>query len=230
MPNRISNYRLFWREFRRTFHTTGAVLPSGRRLARSLASQISNDDSPKYILEVGPGTGAVTQEIILRMGPSDRLDLVELNESFVEVLRRNFAEDPALRAVSSRVRVLQMPVEELRQEGTYSHIISGLPLNNFAYDSVCQIFKQFYRVGSDGCLLSFFEYIGIRKAKALVTSSAERQRLLGIDCLLQREFATCEISRQCVLANVPPAWVHHLCLPKSVSQLIPVAPVQPATC
>ena len=36
---------------------------------------------------VGPGTGSVTRRIAARLGPEDRLDLVELNETFVQRLR-----------------------------------------------------------------------------------------------------------------------------------------------
>ena len=38
MSRRIDDCRLFFREFRRNFHTTGALLPSGQRLARALCS------------------------------------------------------------------------------------------------------------------------------------------------------------------------------------------------
>ena len=45
----FSDYGLFLREFRRTFHTTGAVLPSSPRLARALARFVpaSSDAEPR---------------------------------------------------------------------------------------------------------------------------------------------------------------------------------------
>ena len=84
MSNRLADCRLFLQEFRRNFHSTGALAPSGQRLARTLAHYVNHrtDDRPKRILEVGPGTGAVTRQIIRRMHPADRLDLVEINEAF----------------------------------------------------------------------------------------------------------------------------------------------------
>src|SRR5262245_8969318 len=99
MMHRASDeYRVFFREFRRNFQTTGAIAPSGRRLAKALARFVSERrNGERRILEVGPGTGAVTRAIVAAMGPADRLDLVELNDTFVDVLRRRFETDPAFR-------------------------------------------------------------------------------------------------------------------------------------
>lgn len=218
---RLTDYRLFWREFRQTFHSTGAVLPSGRALASALASRVVANGRPRRILEVGPGTGAVTRWIIARMGPDDRLDLVELNARFAAVLRDRLQKDPRWNAVADRVRVLQMPVEELDADRRYEVLVSGLPLNNFSCAAVGQILKQFHRLAAPEASLSFFEYVAVRKAKALFSRSVERRRLAGIEQLLQREFAAWKVGRKCVLTNVPPAWVHHLRLPGHVGDLSP---------
>jgi phospholipid N-methyltransferase len=228
MGARVNDYRVFWQEFRQTFHTTGAVLPSGRRLCKALASQVGRDKLPRRILEVGPGTGAVTSEIIRRLGPDDRLDLVELNERFAQVLRERLANEPAWQRVAHRVRVLEMPIEKLPTDEKYECIVSGLPLNNFSCDFVAQVLGHFHQLAAEGCTLSFFEYVAIRKAKALVSSAQERNRLLGIEKLLAEEFANWEFARQCVLANVPPAWVHHLRFAKLLPTSKTVPQIQPA--
>src|SRR5215207_8952294 len=113
MRQRLADYRVFWRQFRQAYNSTGAVLPSGRGLAVALsrfvrdggaASSAENNGStiqpnnaanPRRILEVGPGTGAVTVQIIHDMPPQDRLVLVERNEQFVSHLTRRLAEIPA---------------------------------------------------------------------------------------------------------------------------------------
>ena len=57
MASRIADCRLFLTEFRRNFRTTGALLPSGRRLSAALVHFVreSADHRPRRILEVGPG-------------------------------------------------------------------------------------------------------------------------------------------------------------------------------
>jgi len=213
MHKRMAEYLVFWREFRQTFHSTGAVLPSGSRLAKALASPVAADERPQRILEVGPGTGAVTGHILRQLGPDDQLDLVELNARFADVLRTRLKEESAWQRVADQVRVLEMPVEQIQEDTNYDVIVSGLPLNNFSCDLVQQIFNQFHRLAAERARLSFFEYVAIRKAKSLFCSASERRRLFGIDRMLGHEFARWEIDRQCILGNVPPAWVHHLQLP-----------------
>jgi len=210
MRQRLSDYRLFFREFRQNYHTTGAVLPSGRRLSAALARYAGGDGPVQRVLEVGPGTGAVTRFIVRNLGPDDRLDLVELNPSFAESLRQDLAADPVLRTAAARTRVLKTPVEELGHETTYDVIVSGLPLNNFSVESVERILATFRRLLAPGGTLSFFEYIAIRRAKALVSGPATRRRLQGIAGTLHAFLDGNEIRRDAIWWNVPPAWVHHV--------------------
>jgi phospholipid N-methyltransferase len=227
MASSGSHGRLFFREFRRTFRTTGAILPSGRRLATALARFVGRHagagapggvgsgarvpaDGSRRILEVGPGTGAVTRHIVARMGPADRLDLVEVNERFVACLREQFRSDPAWAAVADRARVLHCPIEQLPPDGAYQVVVSGLPLNNFAVDEVRRIVEVLGRLAAGGGTLSFFEYMAIRRLKALLSGRVERARLRGIGQVLSELLASREIQRESIWANVPPAWVHHV--------------------
>ncbi|MBN1588874.1 MAG: methyltransferase domain-containing protein [Pirellulales bacterium] len=210
MGRRLSELRLFVREFRQNYHTTGAVLPSGRRLSAALARHVGHGDRVQRVLEVGPGTGAVTRCIARNLGPNDRLDLVELNTSFAQSLRETLVEDSLLRTVAERTRVLEMAVEELRGETQYDVIISGLPLNNFSVDSVDRILDTFRNLLAPGGTLSFFEYIAIRRMKALVSGASVRERLCGIGLALDDFLDGNEIRRDWIWLNVPPAWVHHV--------------------
>jgi phosphatidylethanolamine/phosphatidyl-N-methylethanolamine N-methyltransferase len=211
MHRRLTEHALFFREFLRNFHTTGAVLPSGRRLATALARFVREKSvKPRRILEVGPGTGAVTGQIIAGMGPADQLDLVELNEAFVEQLRRRFQCDPVFHAVADRARVLHCPVEDLPQSQRYDLIVSGLPLNNFSVTIVEGILTALSRLLASGGTLSFFEYIAVRTARAMVSGPAERARLRGIGRAMHAVLDGHEVRRDAVWLNVPPAWVHHV--------------------
>jgi phospholipid N-methyltransferase len=229
MAGSWTDYRVFWREFRQHYHTTGAIAPSGRPLAAALARFVAADRQPQHpgaphrgerpeaarrrILEVGPGTGAVTTALVRGLGPEDSLDLVELNDSFVAHLRERFEHEPAFRAVGSRSRVLHQPLETLPPDASYDLIISGLPLNNFSVPAVEEILATYRRLLRPGGTLSFFEYIAIRRARSLVSGRAERARLLGISRALADLFAEGRIARDWVWPNLPPAWVHHVRLP-----------------
>ncbi|MEN6556543.1 MAG: methyltransferase domain-containing protein [Thermoguttaceae bacterium] len=211
MKRRLTDRALFFREFFRTFHTTGALLPSGRRLAAALCRYVREPSTGACaILEVGPGTGAVTGRIISDMGPHDRLDLVELNETFVHRLQERFQEDPMFRPAADRSRVLHCPVEELPNDRRYHRIVSGLPLNNFAASEVERILAVLTGLLAPDGVLSFFVYIAVRRARALVSGPTERARLRGIGRAMHAVLGPHEIRRDAVLRNVPPAWVHHV--------------------
>jgi phosphatidylethanolamine/phosphatidyl-N-methylethanolamine N-methyltransferase len=205
------SHRLFFREFIRNYHTTGAILPSGRQLARALAHYVAEPSANgRRILEVGPGTGAVTHRIIAAMRPNDTIDLVELNESFVRQLEERFANDARFSPVASRSRIINSPVQDLPAAEPYDLIVSGLPLNNFSAELVESILQKLLQLLKSGGTLSFFEYIAVRRARAIVSGRADRERLRGIGRAMRAVLDTHEIRRDAILLNIPPAWVHHV--------------------
>ncbi len=212
MSGALTEYRLFLKEFVRRYHTTGALLPSGRLLASALCRHVGQGQGSgaQRILEVGPGTGAVTSTLVERIGPRDRVCLVEVNDAFVACLREAFATKPTYRAVADRVELVHGRVEELPGDGTYDLIISGLPLTNFAAEDVREIIRQFSRLLRPGGVLSFFEYIGIRSMRSVVTNREDRQRLRAINTILDEAFDGREIKRDWIWLNVPPAWALHV--------------------
>jgi phospholipid N-methyltransferase len=214
MSKLLHNHRVFWRQFRENYHTTGAIAPSSRFLGKALARYVgSHGGQPQKVLEVGPGTGSVTEHIVRRLGPQDTFDLVELNDQFVRRLHERFAHERHFVQVADRSRVLHQRLETLPRCGTYDVIVSGLPLNNFAVADVEQILDTFTGLLRPGGVLSFFEYVAIRQARALVSNRHERVRLKGIARALDGLLGAHEIKRDCVWPNLPPAWVHHVRMP-----------------
>jgi phospholipid N-methyltransferase len=211
MSKLLGDHRVFWRQFREHYHTTGALAPSSRFLGRALARYVGREpQTAQKLLEVGPGTGAVTEQIVRRMGAADVLDLVELNEAFVRRLEERFAAEEPFRSRAGRLRVLHQRVQDLPRHAQYDLVISGLPLNNFSVADVEQILAAFRGLLRPGGVLSFFEYVAIRPARALVSGRAERARLRGIARALSGVLDEHEIKRDCIWPNLPPAWVHHV--------------------
>lgn len=215
MLRRFSSTQLFLRQFRTQFQWTGAVLPSSRFLAheltRFLRQRAVPTARPLRILEVGAGTGSVTQLACAAMIPCDQLDIVEINPAFAAHLERRFATESALRSVSARTRILCHDVRELNAAGQYDVIISGLPFNNFPSADVRSVLQLYEALLAADGRCSFFEYIAIRSMKAWATPlpKRERQRLLEVESAI-RQFLKHEIRRSPVLCNVLPAWVHHV--------------------
>lgn len=209
----------FFKQFRERFETTGAVAPSSRFLAGAMTRPLKQrPDRPLRVLEVGPGTGAVTNSVVKLLGPDDRFDLVELNESFAGILERRFASDPAWKPAQAQSKVHVCPIQEFRPDGEYDFIISGLPFNNFPAPLVEDILSTCLKLLRPDGVLSMFEYMYVRPVRGLVSRGDEKARIRKIEDFLQGTFDQHRIRRDWVFANIPPAWVQHLKAPQPASQ------------
>jgi phosphatidylethanolamine/phosphatidyl-N-methylethanolamine N-methyltransferase len=200
----------FFREFRRHFRTTGAILPSSRFLARALTSQLKQPRQPARILEVGPGTGSVTCAIARHLGSEDRLDAVEINEQFVHSLERRIQRDKAFNVCRDQVQVIHAALEDLIGDSVYDFIVSGLPLNNFSVAQVRQIFAAFNRLLKPGGTLTYYEYVLVRQIKTPFVNRRERRRLFRVGRVIGGYIENYQVRRERIFINVPPATVRHL--------------------
>lgn len=197
----------FIRESLSNFQRTGALVPSSPWLARKLAEPISGHSqhlAPVNILEAGPGTGALTTEIVRHLRPGDHLTLCEINSCFVKHLENRLFQDPALAPWAHQVTIHHGPVEDLGLEDHFDHIISGLPFNNFTPDLVRRIFQSFIQSAKPTGTISFFEYVWIRRLKAPFLSAAERNRLNEVEDIIEDFMRRGE--REISFLNLPPAW------------------------
>lgn len=205
-----SEYAQFFGEFRRNFHHTGAILPSGAFLAGALVRPLRGPHPPARILEVGPGTGSVTRAIARRMAPGDRLDAVEINARFAALLRDRIAREPAFDLCRDDIEVITAPVQQLVGESVYDYIVSGLPLNNFTGADIRSIFRTFTRLLKPGGMLTYFEYPLVRHLKVPFVGRTERRRLFRVGRMVSHYIGRHQVRRERIFLNVPPAIVRTL--------------------
>ena len=104
---------------------TGAVAPSGRALARAMATAIGAP--PKgLIVELGPGTGPVTQSLIETGVAPRRLVLVEYDAGFCQLLKTRFAPAAIVEGDAYDLPRALAPFKGRR----IAAIVSSLPLLN----------------------------------------------------------------------------------------------------
>jgi phosphatidylethanolamine/phosphatidyl-N-methylethanolamine N-methyltransferase len=101
----------------------GAVMPSGRLLARTMAQYVDVESSGP-VVELGPGTGAITNALIEHGVDQKRLVLVEYNPGFCALLRDRYPHAKVVQGDAYALRdslwnVLSIPA---------SAVVSGLPL------------------------------------------------------------------------------------------------------
>ena len=135
---------------------TGAVTPSGKILARTMASFV-DPRIPGPVVELGPGTGPVTDALIRRGVAQDRLVLVEYSPEFCRLLKRRFPKatiiqgdaydlgetlsgilaEPAAATVSS-LPLFTKPMDERRSllEGAQELMHPDAPFIQFTYAMV----------------------------------------------------------------------------------------------
>ena len=102
---------------------TGAVMPSGRILARTMARYVDpTQDGP--VIELGPGTGPVTEALVRHGVEPRRLVLVEFNPTFCRLLRTRYPEATVVQGDAYRLRPL---LSSLMKEPAAA-LVSSLPL------------------------------------------------------------------------------------------------------
>ena len=190
----------------------GAVVPSSSSLARALVHPLSQHDRPVNILELGAGTCAVTRHIAPLVGPEDRLDICEADPALAAHLRSNCLDQGPLQDQyrQGRVRLFGQYLQSVQGLLEYDFIISGLPLNAFHLRDIKSILDILKRQAKADCVLSYFEYIGLRDLKAAVGVGAARKKAQYRSAYLDREIAHHQFERRSVLWNFPPAFARHL--------------------
>ncbi|CAL8978636.1 methyltransferase domain-containing protein [Rhodoplanes serenus] len=101
----------------------GAVMPSSKPLARAMASFVDPKADGK-VVELGPGTGAITEALVEHGVDESRLVLVEFNSNFCRLLRARYPAATVIQGDAYRLR--RLFGEVLR--GEVSAVVSGLPL------------------------------------------------------------------------------------------------------
>jgi phosphatidylethanolamine/phosphatidyl-N-methylethanolamine N-methyltransferase len=101
----------------------GAVMPSGKLLARTMANYV-DPKSTGPVVELGPGTGAITQALVAHGVDQKRLVLIEYNPAFCVLLRDRY---PQATVVQGDAYSLRDTLFDVLQEPA-SAVVSGLPL------------------------------------------------------------------------------------------------------
>jgi phospholipid N-methyltransferase len=182
----------FFKEFSRNWKTVGAVAPSSPALAERMM-ETAEVYKARHILELGPGTGALTQAI-QDSRPKDSAYLgIEINTTFANQLRHRFTD------MSFEVAGAQEFdfANYLKDREPIDVIISGLPWTAFPRSLQEAILGNVLPHLAPSGRFATFAYYGFHRMP-----SGQRFREL-----LHQKLPGVETSRV-VWANVPPAFVY----------------------
>ena len=124
----LTDSSLFLREWLVNPQRTGAVTPSSPKLAAAMARWLPSDPE-SYVLELGPGTGAVTQALIEHGLREERLVAIERNPKLARLLRERFPRAHIITGDAWHLDVLLRQHDEPIE--SVGAVISSLPLLNF---------------------------------------------------------------------------------------------------
>lgn len=125
----MSEKKNFRKQFWKDKKMVGSMTPSSRFLTQKMLENVDFKAS-RIFVELGPGTGVFTEEIISRMSDDSVLLVFELNDSFFEDLHSRFKDE--------RVRLIHDSAEKINDyllEYQLDHadvVISSLPLAVFS--------------------------------------------------------------------------------------------------
>ena len=116
----------FFKGFLRNPKEVGSVIPSSRFLTRRVLD-CGRVREARVIIELGPGTGVLTREMLERMPEDGKLIAVEISSEFVDVLRRTLP-DPRLVLFEGSSEDLEKALGEAG-ETRADLVVSGIPFS-----------------------------------------------------------------------------------------------------
>jgi phospholipid N-methyltransferase len=179
-------YAQFLRSWLDDPFAVGAVAPSGKPLARMLTREIAPGSR---VIELGPGTGTVTREIIARGVAAEDLFLIERCPGFADLLERDYPGTSVVRGDAT------LPQDALASSsGSFDAIVSGLPLVLFSREQKASLLGESFRLLSVRGALYQFTYGG----RCPVDRRELKQRGLEARCI------------GFIARNMPPAFVYRI--------------------
>jgi len=140
---------LFVREMLSQPANVGSIWPSSRWLAKSVASRVPCRGDG-LVVELGGGTGAVTQALLQQGVAPSRLTVVECSSVFVRHLRARFPGVTILQGDAAKLGEL------LPRDSCIAAIVSSLPLRSLPPREASAIVAQWGAlVGKGGMVIQF---------------------------------------------------------------------------
>lgn len=146
--------RLFLKQLLTNPRAIGAACPSSSKLAHQIAACVPYHFNGN-IIELGPGTGVVTEALIKRKIPSHRIIAVEYSEELIRHLRVKFQDVILIHGDAAKLREL---VSSHLSDEKVDVIVSSLPLKSLPKATVKEIAHEVDSLLSESGRIIQFTY------------------------------------------------------------------------
>ena len=157
----MSESLLFFKEFFLNKNSIGGIRPSSRSLAKEMAAVVREFSAPKKVLEIGAGTGIISEEIIRNLGKRDSLTIVEINPQFAKLLRSK-KNDWEQRTNCPHIEILNIDFLNFESNEQFDVVIAGVPFNNFPIEIIEGFIKKIKSISKQNGVFAYFEYIAAK--------------------------------------------------------------------
>jgi phosphatidylethanolamine/phosphatidyl-N-methylethanolamine N-methyltransferase len=149
----IREHVLLFTRFLRSPRTVGAVTPSSRAVGEAMVSSV-DFSQPLRIVELGPGTGALTAPIVERLRPHSEFLAIDIDPAFCDEIQKRW---PSVDCVCASAEQLGTIVAD-RGLTPVDHIVSGLPFVSLPVPVTQQILENIVAVLRPGGTFTTFQY------------------------------------------------------------------------
>ena len=146
---------VFARNFFRNPRMLGSVIPSSRYLVHHLLRDIDWERA-RVIVELGPGVGTITREVLRRMRPDAVLLAFEINDDFVRHLKEHL-DDPRLRVHHRSGVEIGNVLRELRL-GKADYVIAGIPFSIMSEEDRTAVLRNCHDALAEGGVMLVYQF------------------------------------------------------------------------
>ncbi len=201
---------VFFQQVASEFKDVGAIFPTGGSAARALCSEIRRRRGPQRILEVGCGTGPVTEEILASMSSEDRLTICDLNESFLNYVKNRFATEPKFKKKAHLVEFYLGDITELQGESEFDVVISSIPFTTLTGPLLQKVLDHYRYLLKPGGSMTYIEYAYFRDIRDALQPINKDEHFEEVSEIIREMLDTHEYRAELIRSNFPPAFVRSL--------------------
>lgn len=185
----IKHHFLFLGKFFQNRKSISSVWPSSPHLAKATIHRV-NFQTAKVLVELGAGTGPITEAVVKRLQPHTRFVAIERDHDFAKILQDRFSSHPNVHIVRADVRDLSQVLADLKIKKV-DNFLSCLPTPNRLPPEIC-----------NRLLESIEEYLAPQGIYSNITE---------VPLLYKKYYHTLfkHVDFQFVPLNMPPGGVYH---------------------
>ena len=193
---------LFFKAFLRSPKEVGAVFACSPSVGKELIRYLDQHEGPGSILEVGAGSGTISQVIADNMRSGDRADLVEIDSGLCQRLHERFDRD-------LDVNVECCSILDWDPGFKYDLVVCTLPFVSFEAPFIKQLLQHIKQLTKPGGRMSHVEYLLVSNLKRLILFGDKGRTFRDSRDVMNDFLNSHGVDKAIVWRNLPPINIFH---------------------